>query len=202
MVNRMRKLVIASRNQGKIKEIKEYLQGFPFKVVGMDDYPDLDPVIEDGETFKENALKKARARARETGELTLADDSGLEVDHLNGRPGVYSARFAGPRSTDIDNNNKLLSELTGLPVDKRSARFRAVLALVDPDSGEEITVDGKCEGYIIDHPQGENGFGYDPVFYLPELDCTMAELPLNKKNQISHRAKGLKGLREVLNDRY
>ncbi len=194
--------MIASGNKGKIREIKRYFYDLKLELIGLDSFSSLPEVKEDGKTFRENALKKARVRAEQTGELTLADDSGLEVDYLGGEPGVYSARYAGVGASDEDNNNRLLRELKGLPVEERKARFKSVIALFDPQDNNGVTVEGKCEGYILTEPRGENGFGYDPVFYLPEYNKTMAELSLEVKNRISHRAAGLKKMHEVLNDRY
>ena len=140
----MRKLLIGSTNKGKIKEVRALLEGFPFQIVGLEDYPQLMNIKEDGDSFKENALKKARVSARETGLLTLADDSGLVVDYLDGSPGIYSARFAGKDATDDENNRKLLNELDGVEKDKRTARFKCVMALVDPESTNEEVVEGSC----------------------------------------------------------
>lgn len=201
-----RKLLVATGNKGKIKEIENYLENidenFTLEIIGLSQYPDLPEVEEDGDTFTTNALKKARERAKETGLLSLADDSGLVVDYLEGAPGVYSARYAGENVTDSDNNQKLLDELKGIPEDKRNAHFKCVLALVDPDTEKEIVVQGICEGTIGIEPQGENGFGYDPLFFLPKFNKTMAELPLKIKNRISHRANGLKKMKEELKERY
>jgi len=197
---------VASGNKGKIKEIKNYLENLnestTLEIIGLSQYPDLPEVKEDGDTFVANALKKARERAKDTGLLTLADDSGLVVDYLEGAPGVYSARYAGEDATDSDNNKKLIDELKGIPADRRTAHFNCVLALVDPDTGKEIVVEGKCEGFIGTEPQGVNGFGYDPLFFIPEYDKTMAQLPLETKNKISHRANALKKMKEELKERY
>lgn len=198
----MRKLLIGSTNKGKIKEVRALLEGFPFQIVGLEDYPQLMNIKEDGDSFKENALKKARVSARETGLLTLADDSGLVVDYLDGSPGIYSARFAGEDATDDENNRKLLNELDGVKKDKRTARFKCVMALVDPASTNEEVVEGSCEGIIAVQPRGENGFGYDPLFYLSEYDKTMAQLPASEKNRISHRAKALTKIKNVIRKRY
>ncbi len=201
-----RKLLVASGNKGKIKEIDNYLENLnestTLEIIGLSHFPDLPEVEEDGDTFLANALKKARERAKDTGLLTLADDSGLVVDYLEGAPGVYSARYAGEDATDRDNNKKLLDELKGIPTDRRSAHFKCVLALVDPDTAKEIVVEGKCEGIIGVEPQGVNGFGYDPLFFIPEYDKTMAQLPLETKNKISHRANALKKMKEELKERY
>ncbi|MFW6036043.1 MAG: XTP/dITP diphosphatase [Halothermotrichaceae bacterium] len=195
----VRKLLIASGNKGKVKEIKKYLSDFDFDIIGMEEYPSLPEVVEDGSTFKENALKKAKDRARRTGLLTLADDSGLVVNALNGEPGVYSARYAGADATDDENNTKLVREIKKIPLKNRQAHFECVMALVDPEDGE-LVVRGSVEGLIITEPRGENGFGYDPLFFITGLDKTMAELPLEKKNQISHRASALKKLKKEIND--
>ncbi|MFP4662227.1 MAG: XTP/dITP diphosphatase [Halanaerobiales bacterium] len=208
-----RKLLVASGNKGKIREIAKYFadiekelhdqsRDISFDIIGMGEFPDLAEVIEDGETFTANALKKARERAEATGLLTLADDSGLVVDCLDGEPGVYSARYAGEDASDLDNNRKLREELKDFPREERTAHFNCVMALVDPDTGEEIVVEGKCEGIIELEPRGENGFGYDPLFYVPEYDKTMAELPLEIKNKISHRANALKALKEEICKRW
>lgn len=201
-----RKLLVATGNKGKIKEIENYLENLDentgFEIIGLSQYPDLPEVEEDGDTFSANALKKARERAKETGLLTLADDSGLVVDYLEGAPGVYSARYAGKNATDADNNKKLLDELKDIPLNKRSAHFKCVLALVDPDTEKEIVVEGICEGIIASEPRGENGFGYDPLFFISHFNKTMAELPLKIKNKISHRANGLKRMKEELMERY
>ena len=187
----MLKLLIASSNQGKIKEIKQRFAKYELEILGLGDLSQVEEVIEDGETFKANALKKARVRAQRTCLNTLADDSGLVVDYLDGSPGVYSARFAGPKATDQENNQKLLSKLKGVPKEKRTAHFKCVAALVLPEENVEITVSGSCSGIITEKPRGKNGFGYDPLFYVPEYDKTMAELPLRIKNKISHRAEAL-----------
>lgn len=194
--------MIASGNKGKIKEIKKFFQNLEIDIIGLDSFPGLSNIKEDGDSFIENALKKARVRAEETGMLTLADDSGLEVEYLNGGPGIYSARYAGENASDEDNNKKLIRSLQGLPMEKRKARFKSVLALVDPEEGSEVTVEGICPGYIILKPRGRNGFGYDPIFYIPEYEKTMAELPIEIKNRISHRARALKKMYSVINDRY
>ncbi|MFI5359068.1 MAG: XTP/dITP diphosphatase [Halanaerobiales bacterium] len=200
-----RKLLVASANQGKIREIKNYLENLNninLEIIGLDEFPGLPEVEEDGDSFRANALKKARARAEQTGLLTLADDSGLSVDYLGGEPGIYSARYAGEGATDEENNQKLLEKLKDVPEEKRKASFICVMALVDPDSGEEIVVEGRCDGIIQLSPKGENGFGYDPIFYLPEFRKTMAEIPLELKNQISHRAAALQKMKNEVIRRY
>src|SRR5690554_594045 len=200
-----RKLLVASANQGKIREIKNYLENLNninLEIIGLDEFPGLPEVEEDGDSFRANALKKARARAEQTGLLTLADDSGLSVDYLGGEPGIYSARYAGEGATDEENNQKLLEKLKDVPEEKRKASFICVMALVDPDSGEEIVVEGRCDGIIQLSATGENGFGYDPIFYLPEFRKTMAEIPLELKNQISHRAAALQKMKNEVTRRY
>ncbi|MCG8502880.1 MAG: XTP/dITP diphosphatase [Firmicutes bacterium] len=191
------KIVVATRNQGKMKEIKAILNDVGMEVVSLDAMNiDID-VEEDGETFEENALKKATEIMEVCHEITLADDSGLEVDYLNGEPGVYSARYAGENATDEDRNQKLLKALEGVPLEKRSARFVSVIAVVFPEGGK-IIVRGTCEGVIHFEPIGRHGFGYDPLFYMPEYDKTMAQMDSKLKNKISHRAKALQLLTEEL----
>lgn len=169
------------------------------QILSLTDFPSLLPVEEDGRTFLENALQKARAVARHTGRLTIADDSGLEVDYLQGKPGVCSARFAGEGASDADNNRKLLQLLDGIPASQRGAAFRCVIAIVDP-TGKESWVEGACSGVIGDSEKGRQGFGYDPLFVIPALGKTLAELPLEEKNRISHRGKALAALKAVLKD--
>lgn len=193
----MKKLVLATNNQGKVNELAELLKDLNVMILSLKDFPDIPEVIEDGETFAENALIKASAVCRATGILTLADDSGLEVDALNGAPGVYSARFAGPQKNDADNNQKLLSLLVEIPEEKRTARFRCSIALMTPEGMEKV-FEGTCEGYIGQELRGKQGFGYDPLFYLPEFGKTFAELDLNIKNNISHRGKAFSKAVEYL----
>ena len=195
----MKEIVVATANPGKLREIKESLEGMQLRVLSLTDLPPLPPVKEDGLTFRENALKKARAAARHSGILTIADDSGLEVDHLGGEPGVRSARFAGEEASDADNNRKLLQRLAGVPPAQRGAAFRCVIAVVDPQ-GQEAWVEGTCSGVIGEQERGTQGFGYDPLFIIPELGKTLAELPLKEKNRISHRGKALAALKDVLKD--
>ena len=190
-------LVLATRNQGKIREIEKTLDLPRLEIRSLQDFPDLPDIQEDGQTFLENAFKKAQACAQATGLMALADDSGLEVDCLNGAPGIYSARFSGPEATDEANNRKLLSLLEGIPEERRTARFVCRMVLYLPE-GTWIQTEGFCLGIIARAPRGENGFGYDPVFYLPEFDKTMAELPLEEKNRISHRAQALRKIRSHL----
>ncbi len=191
----IKEVVLATGNEGKIKEFSNLLEGVFGKIISLSDLGSPPEVVEDGLTFRDNALKKAREIAQYSGKLTLADDSGLEVDALNGQPGVYSARYSGQGATDKTNIDKVLAELGNNP--NRKARFICVLALVDPN-GEELVVEGFCEGVILGEPRGEGGFGYDPVFYLPDKRKTMAELEPELKNTISHRANALKRLKTEL----
>ena len=192
----IKEVVLATKNQGKIKEFTELLSPVFGKVLSLREFNSLPEIVEDGETFGENALKKARVISKLTQKITLADDSGLEVDALGGRPGVFSSRYAGENAGDEENINKLLQELKGAA--NRNARFVCCLALVFPD-GKEITVEGRCEGVIVEEPKGKGGFGYDPVFYLPELNKTMAELTLEEKNLLSHRSRAVNALIMYLN---
>lgn len=169
------------------------------RILSLTDFPSVLPVEEDGRTFLANALQKARAVARDTGTLTIADDSGLEVDYLQGKPGVCSARFAGEGASDAENNRKLLRLLDDVPPSQRGAAFRCVIAIVDPH-GKESWVEGACSGVIGDSEKGTQGFGYDPLFVIPALGKTLAELPLEEKNRISHRGKALAALKAVLKD--
>jgi XTP/dITP diphosphohydrolase len=198
-------LVVATTNRGKLAEINDLVRHLPLEIVGVSAVLPTPPrVVEDGTTFAENALKKAHAVASATGMLTLADDSGLEVDALGGRPGVRSARFAHDGATDAENNAALLAALDAVVpranAVPRSARFRCVLALADPRSPEPQahTVEGVCEGTIVRTPHGTGGFGYDPIFLVAESDQTMAELPLEEKNRISHRARAWASLLPLL----
>ena len=191
------RIVVATGNRGKLKELNTLLDPLGVEVRSMADYPDLPEVIEDGETFAENAIKKARAVSAATGEIALADDSGLEVDFLEGAPGVHSARFAGEEKNDRANNEKLLRLLEGVPADRRGARFKCVVALSLSD-GQIFTAEGSCEGVIGTAPRGEEGFGYDPLFIVPDLGKTFAELDMDTKNSISHRGKAFRLAREII----
>lgn len=195
------KILLATANRGKIKEIKHILEGLDIEIVTLDDYPGLRLPPEDGSTFRENALVKARAAASETGVAALADDSGLEVDFLGGLPGIRSARYAGDGASDRDNWLKLLKELEGVGREKRRARFRCAVALVWPDGAEEV-FEGSFEGVISEEPKGTHGFGYDPVFFIPAMGKTAAELTPDEKNSVSHRAKALEKLKNRLEMRY
>lgn len=193
----MKELVVASGNKGKLREIEELLRQSVERLLSPADFSQFPVVVEDGETFAENAVKKARAAAEATGLPVIADDSGLVVDALGGRPGVYSARFAGEAADDGDNNAKLVRELAGVPQEKRTAAFHCVIALCCPD-GTCHTFDGELRGLILETSRGEGGFGYDPYFLVPEFGQTLAELPMAIKNRISHRGKALALLRDFL----
>ncbi|HEX5063692.1 MAG TPA: RdgB/HAM1 family non-canonical purine NTP pyrophosphatase [Kofleriaceae bacterium] len=199
-----RPLVFATRNKGKLVELRDLLPGID--VLSVDEAAqrlgrEIPDVVEDADTFAGNASKKAREVSALTGLPALADDSGLEVDALGGAPGVYSARYAGDQHDDAANNNKLLAALAGVPPAKRTARFRAVLALADvngPLGGEVLTADGTCEGVILDAPRGTGGFGYDPLFFAPELGQTFAEAGVGPKSDLSHRARAMKAMKQRL----
>lgn len=192
-----RSVVLATRNQGKVKEFNRLFADLGWEGISLAEFEGVPEVIEDGETFEANALKKAIEISTYLNLPALGDDSGLEVDALDGRPGVYSARYAGEDATDEKNWRKLLDELDGVPMERRTARFRCTIAFVVPGSEPVITT-GSCEGLIAKEPKGTNGFGYDPVFYIPELDKVMAQLLPEEKNQISHRARAMNHLLEAL----
>jgi XTP/dITP diphosphohydrolase len=193
----MKELLVATNNRGKLVEISQLLSEYVPTILSLRDFPDLPDIVEDGATFEENALKKATCTAIATGRPVIADDSGLTVTVLGGKPGVYSARFAGENATDSENNEKLLSELTGIPLERRLASFRCVIALSLPD-GTQQTFSGELEGLILETPRGSGGFGYDPLFLVQEYNQTLAELPLEIKNRISHRGKALNKLKAFL----
>lgn len=193
----MKRLIVATRNKGKVKEFAEIFRDIPVEIISMQD-AGLDIEVEEtGSTFEENALLKAREIARISGEAVIADDSGLEVDSLDGAPGIYSARFAGEGASASDRNIKLLKLLEDVPEEKRTARFVCAVAFVTPD-GRDHTVRGTCEGRIAFKPEGNNGFGYDPLFYLPEFNQTMAQIAPEIKNRISHRGKALRLIFDVI----
>lgn len=199
-----RPLVFATRNAGKLVELRQLLPGVD--VLGIEEAASslgrtIPEVVEDAVTFSGNAIKKAREVSRATGLPALADDSGLEVDALGGRPGVYSARYAGEGAGDAANNAKLIAALAGVPLAKRTARFRAVLALADvsgPLDGDVMTAEGVCDGVILETARGSGGFGYDPLFLVPALDQTFGELGVGSKGDLSHRARAMRELRPRL----
>jgi XTP/dITP diphosphohydrolase len=195
----MKELVVATRNAGKIQELELLLKGVVEKILPIGSYRGIPDVDEDGTTFAENAVKKARFAAQATGLPALADDSGLVVDALEGRPGVYSARFAGKGAGDSANNLKLLAEMAGIPQQERTAAFHCVLAFCLPD-GACRTFEGRLPGMILDKQQGDGGFGYDPLFLVPEYGQTLAQLSLEIKNGISHRGRALEELRRYLEE--
>lgn len=186
----MKTLVVATANQGKLSEIKSLLRDMPFEVISMKEVGMNKDIAETGSTFEENALIKAKTVFETTGNIVLADDSGLEVDYLNGAPGIHTARYAGDGASDTAKIKKLLSELEHVPLEKRTARFVCAAVLMLEDRSY-FTVRGECEGYIAFEPIGSNGFGYDPIFYLKQYDKTMAQISDETKNKISHRGKAL-----------
>lgn len=188
-----KKLVLATRNQDKIIEIKDILSGLHIDILTLDSFPNIPDVVEDGETLEANAEKKAREIHLATGLPSLADDSGLEVDFINGDPGVYSSRFAGENATYAINNEKLINLLKNVPVEQRTAHFRCVMAIAE--NGAVTLLEGTCHGIILNETKGSHGFGYDPLFYIQEYDQTFAEMPLSLKNKISHRGNALRKVR-------
>lgn len=197
----METVIIASKNKNKIKEIEEILSTMQMKAISREDagVPDFD-VEETGKTFEENAFIKARAICEASGKITVADDSGLEVDFLGGHPGVYSARYAGPEQDDGKNNAKLLRELKDVPFENRTARFVCCIVMVYPD-GDRVSVRGECKGHILEQIQGNSGFGYDPLFLPDGQSETFAQMSKEEKNRISHRADALGKLKAKLEER-
>ena len=194
------RVVVATRNQGKLRELVPLFAELDlgFDLVTIDALAPAAELREDGLTFEDNALAKARQAAAATGLSALADDSGLEVDALGGAPGVHSARYAGLGASDAANNAKLLEALRDVAPARRSARYRCVAAFVEPARGLEVTRAGACEGRLLDAPRGSAGFGYDPLFLVPERGLTMAEIPLDEKNRLSHRAAAFRALAQAL----
>ncbi|MBI2877606.1 MAG: XTP/dITP diphosphatase [Candidatus Tectomicrobia bacterium] len=196
MVN-AREIVLATRNAGKVREIEAGLKGLGLRVLSLGDFPEVGELPEEGESYEENAYGKARIVAEATGRIALADDSGLEVEALGGKPGVRSARFGGEGASSERKNRRLLDLLRDLPWERRKAQFVCVLVIVLP-YGEAHVCRGVCPGRITTELRGQQGFGYDPIFFLPEYGKTMAELDLSLKNQVSHRGQALRQAREVL----
>lgn len=190
-------VVIATRNPGKLREIKDILAPPGWRILSLRDFPEIPAIEEDGATFAENAEKKARDVARQTGRVAITDNSGLTVEALQGRPGVLSSRYAGEKATDRERCQKVLTEMAGIPDGQRQAAFICAIAVALPH-GEVRTVEGECRGEIAYTPQGEQGFGYDPIFFLPDLGKTMAELDPQVKNRLSHRARALEKLKSIL----
>ena len=196
----MKELIVATTNQGKVKEIQAMLKDLNIEVKSLKDvYDDVPDIVEDGKTFEENALIKARTVCKLTGQLTMADDSGLEIDYLNKEPGVYSARYMGHDTSYDIKNAKILEMLEGVPEEKRTARFVCSIAVAFPDR-DTVVVRDTIEGIIGYESAGENGFGYDPIFYVPELKKTTAQLSMEEKNKISHRGKALVKMANKLKD--
>lgn len=193
----MKKVIFATGNEGKMKEIREILGDLDIELLSLKDAGIHADIVEDGNSFEENAEIKAKTICEMTGEITLADDSGLEIDYLNKEPGIYSARYMGEDTSYRIKNGNLIQRLEGVPDEKRTARFVCAVAAAFPD-GTVKTVRETMEGRIGYEEKGENGFGYDPIFYLPEYGCTSAELSMEEKNKISHRGKALRAIRDVL----
>jgi XTP/dITP diphosphohydrolase len=193
----LRELVLATRNRDKALELSALLGDLGIKILTLAHFPGAPEVMEDGESCRENAVKKATEIARHTGLVAVADDTGLEVQALQGRPGPYAARYAGEGASYEDNWRKLLAELKGVPRDRRHARFVTVAAIVRPGTQPRV-VEGVLDGMIAEKPAGEHGFGYDPVFFIPQLGKTLAELPREEKNRISHRARAFLQAKEIL----
>ncbi|MDO4444841.1 MAG: XTP/dITP diphosphatase [Bacillota bacterium] len=196
----MRKIIFATGNEEKMREIREILASLPVEVLSMKEAGIQADIIEDGKTFEENAVIKAKAIAQLSEEIVLADDSGLVIDYLNGEPGIYSARYMGEDTSYRIKNGNLIQRLEGVPDEERTARFVCAIAAAFPD-GTVLTTEGTVEGRIGYEEKGENGFGYDPIFYLPEYGCTTAQLTEEKKNEISHRGKALRKMVEKLRER-
>ena len=193
----IKRIIFATGNEGKMKEVRSILSDMNVEVLSMKEAGIKIDVKEDGTTFEENAMIKARAIAAVCDDIVLADDSGLEIDFLNREPGVYSARYLGEDTSYTIKNQNLLDRLQGVPEDKRTARFVCAIAAVFPDGSCE-TVTAAMEGQIGDEARGENGFGYDPIFYLPEYGCSTAELSMEQKNEASHRGKALRAMKQIL----
>jgi XTP/dITP diphosphohydrolase len=195
----MKQVVIATKNLGKVRDFQQMFSKFDLEVKSLHDFPHIEDVEETGETFEENAILKAESLSKQLEQIVIADDSGLIVDALYGKPGVRSARYAGEQKDDQANIKKVLEELQGIDMDKRTARFYCALAVAFQEEDKKtVVVNGTCEGKILEQPRGENGFGYDPIFYIEELKNTMAELTPEEKNKISHRGRALRKLEEKI----
>jgi len=190
-------IVVATRNPGKLKEIKAILTVDSERFLSLKDFPGIPEIIEDGKTFAENSLKKAKTVARLTGRVSIADDSGLAVDALQGRPGIYSSRYAGENASDEERYRKLLKEMESIPEGKRGGAFGCAAAVASPGGSVDV-VEARWRGTITFAPRGANGFGYDPIFYIPEMNQTIAELAPAVKNKISHRAQAFEKLKHIL----
>ncbi|MDP4084522.1 MAG: XTP/dITP diphosphatase [Bacillota bacterium] len=193
----MKEVIVATKNPGKAKEFESIFASRGFVVKTLLDYPEIDDIEETGQSFEENAVLKAEAVSKELNKIVISDDSGLIVDALEGRPGIYSARYAGEEKNDQANIDKVLDELKNAPTEKRTARFYCALAVASPGQ-KTFTVSGTCEGFILGEKRGSNGFGYDPIFFVKEKNLSMAELTSEEKNQISHRANALRKLDHLI----
>ncbi len=201
MTHKIKKIIVATRNEGKLREIKHILKDFGWEILSLKEFPEIGEIIEDGYSFYENALIKARAVYEITKIPTLADDSGICVEYLDFMPGIFSARFAGDECDDKKNNKKLYKLLKGVPREQRKAYFKCSMVFVYAKT-KELHAGGKMHGYINEKEQGKNGFGYDPMFYIPRYEVTSAELPPEKKNKISHRYKALMGIKKLLGENF
>jgi XTP/dITP diphosphohydrolase len=197
LIQAPKRLVVATANSGKLREFRSLLAGLPYELTSLAELG-LESPAETGASFLENATLKARHAATLSGFAAVADDSGIEVDALGGAPGIHSARYAGHHADDLSNNAKLMSALKGVPYERRRARFRCALVLIEAADAPPLEAEAAWEGFILDAPRGSGGFGYDPCFWLPELDRTAAELAPEEKNRLSHRGKALRALREAL----
>jgi len=197
LIQAPKRLVVATANSGKLREFRSLLAGLPYELTSLAELG-LESPAETGASFLENATLKARHAATLSGFAAVADDSGIEVDALGGAPGIHSARYAGCSADDLSNNAKLMSALKGVPYERRRARFRCALVLIEAADAPPLEAEAAWEGFILDAPRGSGGFGYDPYFWLPELDKTAAELAPEEKNRLSHRGKALRALREAL----
>ena len=193
------KVVLATHNRDKCAEMEAMMRDMPIQLLTLNEFPKIEEIVEDGKTLEENAIIKAKTVHKITHLPAIADDTGLEVDALGGQPGIYSARYAGENCSYSDNVNKLLKEMANIPPQKRSALFRTSIAYVDENM--EHTTEGVVEGVIIDVMKGIDGFGYDPVFYIPDMKKTYAEMSMDEKNQISHRGKAVKNMQKLLQSR-
>jgi len=197
----VREIIIATKNAGKVKDFETLFSPKGFKVTSLLDFPEIEDVEETGVTFAENATLKAETISSALNKPVIADDSGLAIDALNGEPGVYSARYAGENKDDNANIEKVLQKLHDVPFEKRTARFHCTLAIAVPGKRTEL-VEGTCEGRILEEKRGENGFGYDPIFFVEKWNCSMAELSKEQKNQISHRANALEKLAPLIDAQF
>ena len=195
----MKQVVVATKNVGKVREFAELFERFDLEVKSLHDFPHIEEIEETGETFEENAILKADSLCKQLNSIVIADDSGLIIDALNGNPGVRSARYAGEQKDDQANIDKVLIKLDGVSMEKRTARFYCALAVAFPEENKDpVIVNGTCEGKILEKRRGENGFGYDPIFYIEEYKRAMAELTSDEKNEISHRGRALRKLEEKI----